>query len=110
MAVSRASAVSLLPGLRARRQRVRVLALLAWLLVAQALLIVHRVDHARASHDAACALCVAADHTAGPIAEPVHAIAYSSPPPLAAQAVEDSTPAVFVPSYRSRAPPAFLRS
>ncbi|HET8697174.1 MAG TPA: hypothetical protein VFO94_06800 [Gammaproteobacteria bacterium] len=102
--------MSLLAGFRARRQRARVLVLLGWLLVAQSLLIVHRIDHASAGHEAACALCVAADHATGPVAEPIHAIAYSSAPPLAAQVVEHSTPSVFVPSYRSRAPPASLRS
>ncbi|HET7133806.1 MAG TPA: hypothetical protein VFJ95_16240 [Gammaproteobacteria bacterium] len=99
-----------LAGFRARRQRIRVLALFAWLLVAQTLLIVHRIDHASAGHEPACALCVAADHVAGPIAAPIHAIAHSSPPPLATHAVEHSAPSVFVPSYRSRAPPASLRS
>jgi hypothetical protein len=110
MAQSKASAVRLLAGFRAPRHRVAVLAVLAWLLVAQALLIVHRIDHASAGHDVACALCVAADHAAGPICEPVHAIAHTAPAPVAPSTVERAPASVLLLSYRSRAPPDYLRS
>jgi len=100
----------LLARVRARRHRVGVLALLAALFVAQALLVVHRIDHASAGHEAACALCVAADHAAGPIAEPVHAVTHGGPLSVAARLVERAPASVRVHSYRSRAPPNDLRS
>jgi hypothetical protein len=110
MVRSKAGAASLLAGFRARRHRVRVLAVLAWLVVAQALLIVHRIDHASAGHEVACALCVAADHAAGPIAAPVQPIAHSGPAPVASRLVERAPASILVLSYRSRAPPDYLRS
>jgi hypothetical protein len=101
---------SLLARVRARRHRVGVLALLVTLFVAQALLVVHRIDHASAGHEAACALCVAADHAAGPTAESVHVVAHAGPLPVAARVVERAPASVLVHSYRSRAPPHDLRS
>jgi hypothetical protein len=90
----------------ARRHAFAVLALLALILTAQTLLAAHRVAHDIADH-AACSLCVAADHQAGPAP---HAFAPLEPArdepyvPIAA-----ATPVfAFVALYRSRAPPPYL--
>jgi hypothetical protein len=91
---------------RARRQAFAMLALLALILITQTLLAVHRVAHDNADN-ATCALCVAADHQAGP--------APAAPPPLESAHGEVFVPPVesaplfaFVAVYRSRAPPSNL--
>ena len=100
---------SVLAWLRARKRRAVAIGLLAWLLLAQTALVVHLIDHASAPHRASCALCIAADHSAPPISEPVHAVAPQTPAPVAFRAVE-SAQVVLVLAFRSRAPPDHLRS
>jgi hypothetical protein len=80
------------------------LALLAAVLLAQAALVVHRIDHNAGSHSTLCAACVAADQSA----DTGHTLVFASVPqartPVASTlGLSAGTPA-FV-SYRSRAPP-----
>ena len=101
------NAISVLAtSLKERRRRPAWLALLALLLVAQTLLVVHRVDHNNAQHNA-CALCVAADHSSALPAAAVHALVPSVPAPVTSVVAESARPALIV-SYRSRAPPSHL--
>ena len=101
------NAISVLgTSLRARRRRPALLALLAFLFLAQTLLVVHRIDHNRAEHSA-CALCVAADHSAAPPAAAVHALVFSPPEPVSFAVADSARPALIV-AYRSRAPPSHL--
>ncbi len=96
-------------ALRSRRQQPALLVLLGWLLLAQTLLAVHTVDHAKVENGAPCALCMAGDHLAGTSAPPVHHI----PPPTpeaVASAVSGSIAVAFRAAYRSRAPPVYLQS
>jgi hypothetical protein len=96
-------------ALRSRRQRPALLVLLGWLLLAQTLLAVHTVDHAKVENGAPCVLCMAGDHLAGASAPPVHHI----PPPApeaVASTVSGSVAVAFRAAYRSRAPPAHLQS
>jgi hypothetical protein len=100
---------SLAGALRSRRHRPALLVLLGWLLLAQTLLVVHTVDHAKVENGAPCALCVAGDHLAGAAAPPVHHI----PPPTpeaVASTVSGSIAVAFRAAYRSRAPPPYLPS
>jgi hypothetical protein len=92
---------------RSRRRRAAVIAAIAWLLLAQTLFTVHRIDHVE--HGVACALCMEADHAGGPIHEPIHAIA--APEPAAVEpTVRESAPVLFIPSYYSRGPPKHLEA
>jgi hypothetical protein len=101
------NAISVLAtSLGSRRRRPTVFALLAFLLLAQTLLVVHRIDHTNAQHSA-CAVCVAADHSAALPAAAVHALVPSSPEPVSSVVAESTLPALIV-SYRSRAPPSHL--
>ena len=101
------NAISVLAtSLQVRRRRPALLALLALLLFAQTLLVVHRVDHTNAQHNA-CALCVAADHSAALPVAAAHALVPSVPQPVAAVVAEAAHAALIV-SYRSRAPPSHL--
>jgi len=101
------NAISVLAtSLKERRRRPAWLALLALLLVAQTLLVVHRVDHNNAQHNA-CALCVAADHSSALPAAAVHALVPFVPEPVTPVVAEAARPALIV-SYRSRAPPSHL--
>jgi len=101
------NAVSVLAtSLNSRRRRPALLALLAFLLLAQTLLVVHRVDHNNAQHNT-CALCVAADHSAALPSAAAHALVPSVPEPVSAVVAESARPALIV-SYRSRAPPSHL--
>lgn len=101
------NAVSVLAtSLNSRRRRPAWLALFALLLLAQTLLVVHRVDHNNAQHNA-CALCVAADHSAALPSAAVHALVPSVPELVSAVVAESAHPALIV-SYRSRAPPSHL--
>ena len=101
------NAISVLAtSLGSRRLRPAVLALLAFLLLAQTLLVVHRVDHTNAQPHA-CALCVAADHSAALPGAAVHALVPSLPEPAAFVVAEAAHSAIIV-SYRSRAPPSHL--
>jgi hypothetical protein len=96
-------------ALRSRRHRSALLVLLGWLLLAQTLLVVHTVDHAKVENGAPCVLCMAGDHLAGATASPVHQI----PPPTpeaVASTVSGSIAVSFRAAYRSRAPPAHLQS
>jgi DUF2946 family protein len=93
-------------SLKVRRRRPALLVLLAVLLLAQTLLVVHRVDHNNAQHNA-CALCVAADHSAALPAVVVHALVPSVPGSVSSVVAESAHPALIV-SYRSRAPPSYL--
>lgn len=96
-------------ALRSRRQRPALLVLLGWLLLAQTLLAVHTVDHAKVENGAPCALCMAGDHLAGTSAPPVHHL----PPPApeaVASTVSGSIAVAFRAAYRSRAPPVHLQS
>jgi len=96
-------------ALRSRRRRPALLVLLGWLLLAQTLLVVHTVDHAKVENGAPCVLCMAGDHLAGAAPSSVHHI----PPPTpeaVASAVSGSIAVAFRAAYRSRAPPAHLHS
>jgi hypothetical protein len=97
-------APSLLAALRLRRFRAASLVLLACILLAQTLLVVHRIDHARAEHGAVCALCVAADHQAAPSH---HAAVATSPllPDFVPASIRALAAAPTLLSYHSRAPP-----
>ncbi len=96
-------------ALRSRRHRAALLVLLGWLLLAQTLLAVHTVDHAKVENGAPCALCVAGDHLAGAAAPPVHRIPPPTPEAIAST-VNGSIAVAFRAAYRSRAPPAHLQS
>jgi hypothetical protein len=86
-----------------------LLLLLGWLLLAQTLLAIHTVDHAKAENGAPCALCVAGDHLAGAAANAIHDIAPATPHVVAsARAATVTLPIRAV--YRSRAPPSFLQT
>lgn len=101
------NAISVLAtSLGSRRRRPALLALLAFLLLAQTLLVVHRIDHNNAQHNA-CALCAAADHSAALPGAAAHALVPSVPEPVASVVAESTQPALIV-SYRSRAPPSHL--
>jgi hypothetical protein len=91
---------------RARRQTFAALALLALILIAQTLLAVHRVAHDNADN-ATCALCVAADHQAGPAPVPLAPLERAHGEVFVALA-EAAPIFSFVAVYRSRAPPASL--
>ena len=96
--------LSLVKGVRSPRRRLAVLAVLAWIVAAQSLLVVHRIDHTSLGHHVSCALCIAADHQAG-TAEHVD-FALSSP--LAARVatfIDASAGIDLRVAYRSRAPP-----
>jgi hypothetical protein len=95
-------------GVRSRRRRAAIVAAAAWLLLAQTLLAVHRIDHNAEQH-AACAVCVVADHAGGPIQEPIHAIAAPQTASVAVS-VAESAPVLIVLSYYSRGPPQHLPS
>jgi hypothetical protein len=101
------NAISVLAtSLSSRRWRPALLALLAFLFLAQTLLVVHRIDHTTAQHTA-CALCVAADHSAAPPVAAVHALALSPPEPVSFAVADSARPALIV-AYRSCAPPSHL--
>ena len=105
MAAPVQKALSLLAGLRSRRRRVAGFVLLGWLLLAQTLLIAHRIDHSRAEHGVTCTLCVAADHSAAPSQQTVVTLPRVQPDSVVAS-VPQPTAALVVLPYRSRAPPA----
>ena len=81
-----------------------MLVLLGCVLLAQTLLVVHRIDHNATKHGVTCVLCVAADHLAG--GPPAHIYAIDAPEPLPVEATVGlpTTRLITVP-YRSRAPP-----
>ena len=96
--------LNLLAPFRAKRRGPASLVLLAWVLLAQTALVVHRVDHNAADHNAVCAACVAADHSANAGSAPVFVSVPQSPTPVATSVTESAgTPRLV--SYRSRAPP-----
>lgn len=98
--------LSFMQGLRSGRHRLAALALLGWLLSAQVLLIVHRIDHTSTGANVGCALCLAADHQTGPSTVPEYPIVRSTPERIATFAA--GLPAVvLIFSYRSRAPPDY---
>jgi hypothetical protein len=101
--------LTLLARLRARRRSATSLVLLGWLLVAQTVLVVHRIDHNAADHNTLCAACVAADQSADVASAPVVATVPQAPTPVAAAVAESAGTPTFV-SYRSRAPPKQSRA
>ena len=101
---SRDPSSTFVTALRARRRRPAFLALLAAVLLAQAALVVHRIDHNAASHSTLCAACVAADQSADTGHTLVFASVPQAPTPiLSSLGLSAGTPALL--SYRSRAPP-----
>jgi len=96
-------------ALRRRRRRSALLVLFGWLLLAQTLLVVHRVDHANAERGAPCTLCVASTHTAGAPAPLAQHVAPPTPD-VVAEPAGGSVAAAFRAAYRSRAPPSYLQS
>jgi hypothetical protein len=100
---------SLLAEFRFRRHRAALLALLGWVLLAQALLVAHRIDHNGTGHSISCSLCVAADHAAATSTHPIQLIANLRPTPAAALTPESPTSLVVLP-YQSRAPPDHVDS
>ena len=96
-------------ALRARRRRPAFLVLLAYVLLAQAALVVHRIDHNAAGHNTLCAACVAADQSADAGSAPIPASVPQAPTPIVCVPAESAgTPALV--SYRSRAPPERSRA
>ena len=96
--------LNLLARLRAPHLGPASLMLLGWVLLAQTALVVHRIDHNAADHNAICAACVAADQSADAGSAPVLVSIPQTPTPVAASATESAgTPTLL--SYRSRAPP-----
>jgi hypothetical protein len=95
--------------LRSRRRRPAVLALLAVLLLAQTLLVVHGIDHIKAERGAPCALCMASDHLAGGAPSFAHYVPPQAPDVITA-VVSGSVTVAFRAAYRSRAPPPHLQS
>ena len=78
--------------------------LLGWVLLAQTALVVHRIDHNLADHNAVCAACVAADQSADAGSAPVFVSIPQPPTPVVVSVTESAgTPTLL--SYRSRAPP-----
>ena len=101
------NAISVLAtSLSSRRRRPALLVLLAFLVFAQTLLVVHRIDHNNAQHNA-CAVCVAADHSAAMPAAAVHALVPPVPEPISFAVAKSVHPALIL-SYGSRAPPSHL--
>jgi len=99
----------LVAALRAHRRRPAFLVLLGWVLVAQAALVVHRIDHNASAHGTQCAVCVAADHSADVGWQLIVASVPQAPAPIASALTESAgTPTLF--SYRSRAPPERSRA
>lgn len=95
--------------LRSGRHGLAILVLLGLVLLAEGLLVVHRIDHAGASDSAACVLCSAADQQTAASAAPL--------PPKADVSPAAVTTVVGIPAglpttlaYRSRAPPHRPRS
>jgi len=80
------------------------LVLLIWLVLTQALLVVHRVDHSVTQHGDVCVLCLAADHSTGPPGEPSFPVLEGASVEVPAPVVV-AAPVVTVLHYRSRAPP-----
>lgn len=78
--------------------------LLVWLVLMQALLVVHRVDHSVRQHGDVCVLCLAADHSTGPPSEPGFLALEGAKVEVPTPAVV-AAPVVTVLHYRSRAPP-----
>jgi len=93
---------------RSRRHALAVLVLLGWVLVAESLLVVHRIDHTSTGHGVSCALCLAADHHAATLDEPAEVVVPAGADPVVALVAESVTAVAFVP-YQSRAPPPNLR-
>lgn len=98
------NALSFLARLRCRRQRIGSLVLLGWVLLGQALLVVHRIDHSRVEHGVTCTLCVAADHSTAPSHQAVVALRVQEPDSVATSATRPPAALVIL-SYQSRAPP-----
>jgi hypothetical protein len=94
-------------ALRSGPGRAPALLLLGWLLVAQSLLFLHTVDHAKTEKGAPCALCVAGDQLAAGVAPAAHPLPPSLPETVAVTGAGAAAPA-FCAAYRSRAPPAYL--
>jgi hypothetical protein len=83
--------------------------LLACVLLAQAALVVHRIDHNAARHNTPCAACVAADQSADAGDAPVFASVPQTPVPIvSALGLSAETPALV--AYHSRAPPERSRA
>jgi hypothetical protein len=96
--------LELLRGLRAGRHRFAVIAIVGWVVAAQALLVVHGIEHSNAESSISCPLCAAAHHGAAMATVPQFPVVRTPPePPVAAVAV--SWAGDVLPSYRSRAPP-----
>ena len=102
--MARPAQQAFLAQFRWRRYREASIALLAFVVLAQALLVVHRIDHSRPEHGAACALCVAADHSSAPTHEAPVAQSPSMPDTVSA-CTRTLTTALVVHYYHSRAPP-----
>jgi len=96
-------------ALRSRRRRPALLVLVGWLLLAQTLLVVHGVDHAKAESSTPCALCMAGDHLAGAAPAPAHHLPPQTPE-VVAWTVNGVIAVAFRAAYRSRAPPHHLPS
>jgi hypothetical protein len=60
---------------RARRHRFAVASLLGLIVLAQAGLVVHRIQHAATANNLTCALCAAADHVPAPAGTVLHCAA-----------------------------------
>jgi hypothetical protein len=99
--------VSFLAGFRARRHRAAILVLFGWLLVAQTLLVAHRIEHYSGGDGLSCALCIAGDHTAAIGDHPLYLITDLKPQPVAVAVIESASRVIFL-SYHSRAPPEHL--
>lgn len=96
--------LSFMRSLRSRKHALVVLALLGWVVLAESLLVVHRIDHTSAGHDVSCALCAAADHQAATTEPPPQLVVPVTRSPVVSFVGASQTVDVIV-SYRSRAPP-----
>jgi hypothetical protein len=96
-------------AVRSRRRRPALLALLAALLLAQTLLVVHGIDHIKAERGVPCALCMASDHLAGGASPPTHYLPPQAPDVVVAT-VSGSVAVALRSAYRSRAPPQPLQT
>jgi hypothetical protein len=86
------------------RRGLIVFALFGLLLVAQAVLVIHSIDHAGKAASIDCALCLAADHPSAPAAQILPLIAVLTAEPSWSDSRTLPVSVTFTP-YHSRAPP-----
>jgi hypothetical protein len=98
------AALRLARNLRSGKHSRGIVALLVCIVLGQSLLVIHRVDHASVGHQVSCALCLAADHQAGGVAQ-AQAPSLSRSFERVAFIDGPSTSVELALAYQSRAPP-----